>query len=139
MSCTYRYYTCMYVHKLTMSYCTHMHDIVVSKLSQEIGIICGQTSNMPFYSIISVILLVMSDYNRSTKILLSTQYCYLLFKRSGAFVTGRKKRRKMVLFNPHLTFDPEDYIGYAIRCWKEEPRNILKACPVHNVVLVVKT
>jgi len=49
-------------------------------------------------------------------------------------VTGTKKRRKMVLFNPHLTFDPEDYIGYAIHFWKEELPNILKTCPVPDVV-----
>ena len=58
----------------------------------------------------------------------------LIFLRIGAFVTGRKKRRKMVLFNPHLTFDPEDYIGYAIRFWKEELPNILKTYQTSYVV-----
>ena len=57
-----------------------------------------------------------------------------LILRISAFVTGTKKRRKMVLFNPHLTFDPEDYIGHAIHFWKEELPNILKTCPVPDVV-----
>ena len=42
-------------------------------------------------------------------------------------------------FQPHLTFDPEDYIAHAIRFWKDKLRNILKTCPVRYVVFRVKT
>jgi hypothetical protein len=59
--------------------------------------------------------------------------------RSGAFVTGRKKRTILVLFNPHLTFDPEDYIGHTIRFWKDKLPNILKTYRMAYVVFRVKT
>ena len=45
---------------------------------------------------------------------------------------------KMVLFNPHLSFEVRYYMGYVIRFWKKELPNI-KTCPVPYVVFRVKT
>ena len=36
------------------------------------------------------------------------------------FCDREEKAKERGTLYPHLTFDPEDYIGYAIRFWKEQ-------------------